>query len=92
MSQMDSRYHEYPAWSEEHRAAYAEAFAAAGGTGFPVEDDVGLSYEIDNAYELAAERYDPGGVDGDDGGEAPAERYDDGWRASVVDDESEVPW
>jgi hypothetical protein len=54
---MDSRYYEYPTGSAEHRAAYAEAFAELEGIGFAVPDDPGLSYEIDNAYELAAERY-----------------------------------
>ena len=42
--------------SAEHRAAYRDMFAAAGGTGF-ADPDADLSYEIDNADELAAERY-----------------------------------
>jgi hypothetical protein len=54
---MDSRYYEFPTGSAEHRAAYAEAFAESERIGFAVPDDVDLSYEADNAYELAAERY-----------------------------------
>jgi hypothetical protein len=42
--------------SAEHRAAYAEMFAAADGIGF-ADPDADLSYEIDNTGELAAERY-----------------------------------
>jgi hypothetical protein len=40
----------------EHRTAYRDMFAAASGTGF-AHPDADLSYEIDNAEELAAERY-----------------------------------
>jgi hypothetical protein len=42
--------------SAEHRDAYRHLFAAADGIGFS-HPDPGLSYEIDNADELARERY-----------------------------------
>ncbi len=50
-------YRRSPAGSDEHRAAYAEGFTANGGAGYAAPGDVDLSYEIDNTYELAAERY-----------------------------------
>lgn len=42
--------------SAEHREAYRQRFAAADGTSF-AHPDPDLSYEIDNADELAAERH-----------------------------------
>jgi len=76
VSRMDGRYYELPAGSAGHRAAYGEAFAGSGGIGFPDPGDAGLSYEIDNAYELAAERYSAGyhaGPDPEAAEEAAAE-------------------
>lgn len=42
--------------SAEHREAYRQMFADAAGAGF-ASADPDESYEVDNAYELAAERY-----------------------------------
>jgi hypothetical protein len=42
--------------STGHRTAYRDMFAVASGTGF-AHPDADLSHEIDNAEELAAERY-----------------------------------
>jgi hypothetical protein len=54
---IDHSYYEQPAGSPAHRAAYEAYLTAHAGIGFPDPDDVDLSYEIDNAYELAADRY-----------------------------------
>jgi hypothetical protein len=49
-------YYRSPPGGAEHQDAYRQMFAAADGTGF-AHPDPDLSYEIDNADELAAERY-----------------------------------
>jgi hypothetical protein len=54
---MDRNYYEQPVGSPAHRAAYEAYFTAHGGIGFADPDDVDLSYKVNNAYELAAERY-----------------------------------
>jgi hypothetical protein len=59
MFSMDDDYYRYPVGSPEHYAAYEKWFIATGGVGAAIPgDDPQASYEIDNAYELAAERYD----------------------------------
>ena len=54
---MDRAYYQAPAGSPEHYAAYAKEFAETGGAGFPVPASAEDSYEVDNAYELACERW-----------------------------------
>jgi len=54
---MDRAYYEAPVGSPEHYAAYEKEFTETGGAGFPVPDSPEDSYEVDNAYELAAERW-----------------------------------
>ena len=44
--------------SDEHRAAYHQMHADAHGAGFADPEDADVSYEIDNAAELAADRYE----------------------------------
>jgi hypothetical protein len=55
---MDDDYYRYPAGSPEHYAAYEKNFIATGGIGAVVPGDPQASYEVENAYELAAARYD----------------------------------
>jgi hypothetical protein len=55
-ARMGDDYYRYPVGGVEHYAAYKKAFEAARGDGFTVPDDPWESYEIDNAYELAALR------------------------------------
>ena len=54
---MDHAYYEAPAGSPEHYAAYEKEFTETGGAGFPVPDSPEDSYEVDNACELACERW-----------------------------------
>lgn len=55
---MDDDYYRYPAGSPEHYAAYEKKFIATDGIDAVVPGDPQASYEIENSYELAAERYD----------------------------------
>ncbi len=57
---MDSAYYEAPTGSPERYAAYEKEFATWNGLGFPVPGDPEVSYEIDNAWELAYD--DPANV------------------------------
>lgn len=54
---MDPAYYTAPAGSPEHYAAYEKEFEANHGLGFVFEDDPEASYEVDNAAELAYERW-----------------------------------
>ena len=54
---MDRAYYEAPAGSPEHYAAHEKEFTETGGAGFRVPDSPEDSYEVDNAYELAYERW-----------------------------------
>jgi hypothetical protein len=54
---MDPAYYQAPAGSPEHYAAYEKEFTETGGALFPVPDSPEDSYEVDNAYELAYERW-----------------------------------
>ena len=56
---MDDDYYTYPVGSPEHYAAYEKHFTATGGIHAVFPGDPQASYEVENAYELAAERYDP---------------------------------
>jgi hypothetical protein len=83
--------------SVEHRTAYREMFAAADGSGF-AHPDADLSYEIDNAQELAAERYyeDLAAQHYGETGEVEAEESEPGldamrWSPQTGPTESEPP-
>ncbi len=74
---MDDAYYRYPAGSSEHYEAYKKEFIEQGGAGYPFPDDAWSSYEVENAYELAWERFaESGGPDNPDMDE-DAEREDD---------------
>ena len=80
---MDPAYYEAQTGSPEHYAAYEKAFTASHGIGFPVADDPAASYEIDNAQELAYERYaEQGDLEADP--ESDAE-WDAEWTANHPD-------
>lgn len=77
---MDDAYYRYRAGSGEHYAAYEKEFIARYGIGFPFPDDPRASYEADNAYELACERYaESGGPENatvdEDAGRENGDRY-----------------
>lgn len=62
-------YYRSPVGTEEHRAAYRQMHASAHGAGFADPEDPDLSYEMDNAAELAADRDEepePDEPEGDD--------------------------
>jgi hypothetical protein len=62
---MDDAYYRYPAGSTEHWEAYLKEFKQCHGIGYVFPDDAWASYEVDNAYELAALDYeDPEPDDG----------------------------
>jgi hypothetical protein len=54
---MDGAYYRAAPGTPEHYAAYEAQFGARAGDGFPVPDDPAASYEIENAQELAVDRY-----------------------------------
>lgn len=84
---MDRAYYEAPAGSPEHYAAYEKEFTETGGVGFPVPDSPEDSYEVDNAYELAYERWfaenEPQAREQDQPGSP---------REAAPEYEAEVPW
>jgi hypothetical protein len=54
---MDDAYYTAAPGSAEHYAAYEKEFTATEGAGFAFPDDPHASYEVDNAHELAHERW-----------------------------------
>jgi hypothetical protein len=85
---MDRAYYEAPVGSPEHYAAYGKEFAETGGVCFPVPVSAADSYEVDNAAELAYDRWlnDMGAVEPED------REPEDPAPAPGPDGEAEPPW
>jgi hypothetical protein len=82
---MDDAYYRYPAGSSEHYEAYKKEFIEQHGIGYPFPD-VWSSYEVDNAYELAWERYaESGDPDNPDMDEDAGWEDDDGYTFRMQD-------
>ncbi len=83
---MDRAYYEAVPGSPEQYAAYEQEFTETGGAGFPVPDSAEDSYEVDNACELACERWfaenEPQAGEPED---QPGPQYEPHY-------EAEVPW